>query len=271
MYSAKILLDSIAPSGSRLTTWELTYPRFIHAEFMTHRVFSRNAASSRAIPLAKLIERVLQDPAMPLRWGKNQPGMQAKEELAPHEMELAKGDWLAARDAAVVWAESMAGVGLHKQIANRILEPWMFITVIASATEYDNFFALRCHPDAQPEFQWIAREMKRLYDASEPRQLQGGEWYIPMLRQEDYEGPGFTTDQLCRIGIGRCARVSYLTHNGKRDPFEDLGLCDRLIKAGHMSPTEHVAMAMNSNDWLGNFRGWKQYRKFIPNEAVFVP
>lgn len=273
-YKAKILLDSVAPSGVRLTTFELTYPRFIHAELMTHRLFSRNSASSRAIPVEKLIARIENEPAMPVWWGKNQAGMQAKEELDEKNREWAQRLWLEARDEMLDYARKLADIGLHKQIANRILEPWMFITVILTATEYENFFALRCHPDAQPEFQHIARKMQALYRESRPVALDEGQWHMPLLREDDWReavNGTLAPADLQKISVGRCARVSYLTHDGRRAPAEDIALCDRLIVSGHMSPTEHVAMALREPTWHGNFRGWKQYRKTIPGEAVFVP
>ena len=77
----KVIADSISESGKRITTFQLKYPRFIHSEVMTHRVFSRNASSSRAIPVKKMIEQVRNNPAMPIHWGANQSGMQAKNEL----------------------------------------------------------------------------------------------------------------------------------------------------------------------------------------------
>lgn len=270
MINAKILADSLAPSGRRLTTWELTYPRFIHSELMTHRKFARNAASSRAIPTKKTLEMVRNNPAMPVWWGKNQSGMQAREELSSQEIEKARALWLLGRDEAVATAERLLAVGLHKQIANRVLEPWMHMTVIVSATEYENFFGLRCHPDAQPEFQALALQMRDLYRNNEPLLFQEGEWHLPFILTEDRNhSPSFTADQLCRISIGRCARVSFLNHEGVRSPFEDINLTDKLIQKGHMSPTEHVAMALSKDEQHGCFNGWKQYRKFLPGEDVF--
>ena len=199
MINAKILLDSINPVGNRITSWILTYPRFFHSEIMTHRVFSRNAASSRAIPVKRMIDDIRQNCAMPIFWGKNQAGMQAKEELDNTEKyaevrkdlpygegllittkkQEAKREWLLARDSAVKHAEKMLELGLHKQIANRILEPFMHMTVIITGTEFENFFALRAHPDAQPEFQDLAYKMLDIYQLSEPKKLKAGEWHIP--------------------------------------------------------------------------------------------
>lgn len=264
-YEVKILRDSIAPNGKRLTTWELTYPRFVHAELMTHRLFSRNSASSRAIPIEKLIARVMEDPAMPVFWGKNQTGMQAAVELGEDERHLAKYRWLQARDEAVKHVKTLQAIGVHKQIANRLIEPWMWITVIVSATEFENWFHLRDHKDAQPELREVAARMQALYRAESPTPVPIGGWHLPLT--------GFPGDEvlplndLIRVSIGRCARVSYLTHDGQRDPEADIQLCDRLAKSGHWSPFEHAAQAMDSPEPSGNFIGWRQFRKTFTNEA----
>lgn len=290
MYSTKIILDSISPGGRRLTTWELTYPRFVHAEFMTHRLFSRNSASSRAIPNEKLRQRVKEDPALPLWWGKNQAGMQAREELPfangayPLAGDLAKSEWLRARDLMLEASETLAKIGLHKQLCNRLIEPWMFITVICSATSFDNWFHLRNHWQAQPEIAWVAKDMYEKIKASEPTRLSVGEWHLPYIQSEDRKAAsdlvGVRTDYkeqlraiLKKISTGRIARVSLLTHDGKRDIREDVALHDKLLAGRetgdplHMSPFEHPAIALeNPNQSSGNFRGWGQYRKEIVGE-----
>ena len=284
MYSAKIIADSINPVGDRLTTFELTYPRFVHAELMTHRLFSRNSASSRALPTKKLLEQIENNPVMPKWWGKNQSGMQAAEELTGAALTLAKAQWLLGRDDAVKRAKALHEIGLHKQIANRVLEPWMFITVIVTATEYENWFHLRCSPMAQPEIAWVAYEMQKLYKENEPKLSQPGWWHLPyivmekehplyvdtselasLLKLSRADGVGLT-EALCKISTARCARVSYLTHAGVRDYSEDIKLHDRLSDNGHWSPFEHVAMAQSSSEMSGNFKGWTQYRKTFPNE-----
>lgn len=296
-YGVKILLDSISPAGRRLTTWELSYPRFVHAELMTHRLFSRNSASSRAIPNEKLRQRVRDTPAMPVWWGKNQAGMQAREELIDFPLpdhsqnpsmypyivrcprSAAEQEWLRARDLMLEASERLSNLGLHKQLCNRLIEPWMHITVIVSATNFENWFYLRDHPDAQPEIAWVAKEMHRLYRENVPQKLPVGYWHMPLLRSEDWSdavplaGVDGRVAVLKKVSVGRCARVSYLTHDGKRDLAEDVKLHDKLI-AGmethepiHVSPFEHVAQALADPDEpSGNFRGWGQYRKSFAHE-----
>lgn len=274
-YAAKIVKDSVSPLGHRLTTMEITFPRFVLAEFNTHRMLSRNSASSRAIPAKKLIDRVKNDPFIPIYWGKNQSGMQAKEEITGLERRLAGDLWLAARDAAVQHAEALMDQGLHKQIANRILEPFMWHTAIVTATEWRNFFGLRVDENAQPEIYWIAEMMQNMYASSMPTLLEWGEWHLPYVRDEDVDQfGGLGHPDLRKISAGRACRVSYLTHDGVRDPQKDIDLHDTLAKNGHMSPLEHVARPMdqieyNENPWSGNFHGWHQYRKDFRDENDF--
>lgn len=284
MISAKIIADSISESGKRLTTLQLTYPRFIHAEFMTHRVFSRNASSSRAIPVRKMIEMVRDDPATPIHWGKNQPGMQAREELTGYALDEAKRLWLVAADNAASVAEQMNALGLHKQVANRILEPFQFIHVVLSATEFCNWDDLRYHPDADPNIYELARVIKVARGNSEPKLLQPGEWHLPYVTADEHNDQFFklpdNRDLLRKISAARCCRVSYLKHDGTAASIaDDLELCDKLAGAVpiHASPFEHQATPDlyskeakfgGSDSWgapylHGNFVGWIQFRKII--------
>lgn len=284
MYSAKILTDSINPYGNRLTTFEITYPRFVHSEFMTHRVFSRNSASSRAIPIKKMIERVESDPVMPVFYGKNQKGMQSEVELDEFEKMRAEIVWQGARDQAIAYVQTLDALGMHKQITNRLLEPWMWITVIVTANEWGNFFNLRCHKDAQPEIQKIATMMRDLYFDGETftriEKLYSGEWHAPLLNIDEEDRKlidQLETEEQKKVSVGRCARVSYLTHDGKRDPAADIELCERLQQSGHWSPFEHVATPCDcfgsavipdkaSCKYQSNISGWHQYRKMFRNE-----
>lgn len=271
-FSARIVLDSISPAGVRLTTMEARYPRFIHSELMTHRVFSRNAASSRAIPIKKMIEAVREEPAMPVWWGRNQSGMQAEEQIDDATRERAQEEWQRALEDALRHAERLASseINLHKQLVNRILEPFAWITVILTGTEWSNFFAQRTHQDAQPELKHIATMMLEAYRASEPRRLQLGDWHTPLI-QPDEELTLSVEDRL-KISVARAGRVSYLTHGGVRDHAKDIELYERLLGGGangHWSPFEHAATPLLSGDeWSGNFRGWEQYRKRFPQENV---
>jgi len=270
MFKAKILADSILSTpSSRLITLELTYPRFVHSEFMTHRTHSRNSASSRAIPVSKMIEQVKENPVIPIHWGKNQKGMQAETELSIDVQNFCTIRWLAQRDRAVECVKELIENGLHKQIANRLLEPWMWITIITTAgiDGWNNFFALRCHPDAEPHIQKIAYLAKSAIQSSSPEYIING-WHLPLI--------GFDGDEklseidAVKVSVGRCARVSYLTHFGTRDVAADIELHDRLQASKHFSPFEHVARRRYSNEsekLCGNFPlGWTQYRKTLCGE-----
>ena len=266
-FRAEIILDSISPAGKRLTTMELTYPRFIHAEFMTHRMFSRNAASSRAIPTRKMIKMVEDNPATPIYWGKNKRGMAATEEI--DDPESAKSIWLDARTCAVEYAKFLYKEGVHKQIVNRLLEPWKYMTVICTATEWSNFFALRRHKDAQPEIHRLADMMFEAQEKSIPTTRQ---WHLPYVMENDLpKNASLNWEMWRKISVARCARVSYLTHDGKRDIEKDLTLFDRLMTGsghGHWSPFEHVAKAIrDKRTRSGNFIGWMQYRKLFKGEC----
>jgi thymidylate synthase ThyX len=305
-FEAKVLADSRSEDGHRLTTLEVCFPRFILAEFNTHRVFSRNSASSRAIPVVKQLRRILDEPFIPLEFGTNQPGMQAGPALEGEAAATAEAEWLSARDDAVRHVLGLVStpaslaseaemrarleaieeavrskqrppdwLNVHKQVANRLLEPFMWHTVIVTATEWDNFWHLRAHADAQPEIHRIATLMKEAYDASAPASLEHGDWHLPLVDDVDRDELGGEPDggrDLIKISAGRCARVSYLTHAGKRDHSADIALHDSLVESGHMSPLEHPARPMEADElaeseFSGNFRGWHSYRKDFSHEA----
>jgi thymidylate synthase ThyX len=275
-YSARILLDSVSPAGIRLTTMEARYPRFIHAEVMTHRLFSRNSSSSRAVPIRKMIDAVRNEPALPTWWGRNQSGMQAEDEISDEARTLAQAEWRRALEDALAHAERLAAsdINLHKQLVNRILEPFAWITVIITATEWTNFFTQRTHPDAQPELKHVADLMLDAYRSSTPRTLAQGEWHTPLILPD--EEAALPLQERLQISVARSARVSYLSHDGTRDHAKDIELYERLVGGGangHWSPFEHVATPLASGDaWSGNFRGWEQYRKRFPQEhAAALP
>jgi thymidylate synthase ThyX len=340
MYNAKIVCDSISETNKRITTFELTYPRIIHSEFMTHRMFSRNSASSRAIPVNVMIDRVLENPFIPEKFPASYKGMQPNEywEKGDYKYKLAEKVWLNACSSAIDYvrqltADGANGIKVHKQIANRLLEPFMWHTVIITATEFDNFFKLRTNEQAQYEIRRIADLMYEAYYAYEnfpindsiklksvrpdkegnwsaikPQKLRIGEWHLPLFeydidnkaileyikdRTELQSLPKWELQK--RVSVARCARVSYLTHDGKRDIEKDLELFERLRTSGHWSPFEHVAtpipkmnyeykasdcndkssaMILNNsiqkvyeNCYMrsGNFIGWKQWRQDFPD------
>jgi hypothetical protein len=263
--SARVVADSVSADGARVTTVEATMHRFVLAELNTHRVFSRNSASSRAIPVARQIERVLTDPALPIEFGGKQAGMQAGPPLARDAHDAAQAVWLAARDAAVDAARQLDALGVHKQVANRVLEPFMWHTVIVTATDWDGFWLQRCSPLAQPEIRAVADAMRAAVEASAPRSIATGDWHLPFIADVDRTEVD-DVDTLRKISAARCGRVSYLNHEGRRDLDDDLRLFQRFVDAqpAHASPLEHVATPAGSRQpSAGNLRGWTQLRHLV--------
>lgn len=266
--TAHIVEDSINPQGKRITTLVLTYPRFIHSEFMTHRVFSRNAMSSRAVPTKKLLKQIRTNPAKTVHWGANQPGMQADNQLRGWRKTTVVGAWhlggkLASYMAWVAWK-----AGAHKQVVNRIVEPWMNMVTVVTATEWENFFELRDHPDAEPNICRLAKSIKLAMNINPPKQLDYGEWHLPFVTE--LERKHHSLADSIKASVARCARVSYLNHDGTNPSItKDWQLYDRLVgaKPWHASPLEHQAthMAPGLEDLSGNFEGWIQYRKLFEN------
>ncbi|MGX9944990.1 hypothetical protein ACTG4Q_21230 [Bradyrhizobium denitrificans] len=309
--SAKKIQHSISPDGIELKTALARYPRFIHAEELTHRILSstpdmiieindgvmydrnlsRNASSSRAIPVQRLIDDILADTAMPIHWGKNQKGMQAdientaavvlevinEDTLSREIVELSPEEaWLLMRDKTIKVAKAFDEAGYHKQVVNRLLEPFAHINVLITATDWDNFFELRDHKDAQPEIQALAIAIKEAFADSEPRLLQPGQWHLPFVSEVEQDWLDLETQK--KISVARCARTSYLTHEGKQPlVHKDIQLFNDLVGARplHASPAEHQATPDVRNHLIGgwekpslhgNLRGWNQNRKFIERD-----
>lgn len=313
MYDVKVILDSIC-RGHRLTTLQCTFPRFILAEVNTHRMFSRNSASSRAIPVPKRIAQIEADPFVPIAFGKNQAGMQAMTELDAAEQSVAVGSWIGAVQDALKWAQALVSAGVHKQWANRVIETYAWHTAVISSTEWANHEGLRCHPAASPEYQTLAKMMRDAKNASTPLELKEGDWHLPyvfgmngeLLDPADAEaltqltGKDVITQEgvkiLRKVSVGRCAAVSYERQEIKNFT-KDVDRYASMRGGGHMSPLEHVARPMDhreytnlfcqkevtwnedSQNWewvvgeythyCGNFQGWVQDRKMIPNEHDF--
>ena len=288
--TATVVQDSIA-NGVRITTLELEYPRFIHAEVLTHRQFSRNSASSRAVPVDDMLQLVSANPAEPVFWGKAQQGMQAREEI--DDTHVAVTYWNAARYSALDYAETLKGLGLHKQIVNRVTEPFQMIRVVVTSTEWANFFELRDHEDAQPEIQTLAKAMGQAFLESKPMQLNTGDWHVPYVtRHQDESGQVFYGDDTILdrasarlISASCCAQVSYRLQDKSLQKAERIA--QRLLKARpwHASPFEHQATPMRSGSfldieqgvthmdtlntlWSANFRSWIQHRQLLEQAQI---
>lgn len=245
---AKIVAHSSHPGCPDLITVQARYPRFIHSELMTHRAFSRSASSSRAVPIERMIQDVLDDPAMPVEWGSNKAGMQAGAEI--ENTIAARTEWRNVAYSAIIAAGELSRLGLHKQIVNRILEPFAHISVVITATDWQNFFDLRCHPAADPTMRALAEAIRTVINASTPTPLGIDDFHKP------YGGT-------LRQSAARCARVSYLNHDGSNpDPEKDDDLADKLEEEKHMSPFEHQATPM-PGDRHANLNGWISYRSMM--------
>ena len=279
---AEIIADSLNPVGKRLTTYILRMPRIVLAELNTHRAFSRNSASSRAIPFAKMLELVKTDPFIPMKFQKDHKGMQGVEYFEGDEHNQCVNDWLKARDAAVEAATSFT-LPVTKQLRNRLLEPFMWHKVILSGTDFENFFALRAHKDAEIHIADLAEKMLEEYNKSEPKQLKAGEYHIPfgdkmdmdrvVALQNKNEGLiGFYEPKwdMIKIAVARCARISYNNFEGSDDYSKDVQTCDKLFGSvpRHLSPAEHVAQALDSDERIGNFAGFKQYRYMFEDQNL---
>lgn len=272
--TAKVIEDSVHPdTGSRLTTFLICYPKFIHGDFMTHRAFARNASSSRAEPSAKRREAIRKHMAIPVAWGENKPGMQAGAALPAWITALCQAVWILTGHVALLASATLDRLHVHKQVVNRIVEPWSHITVVVTSTDegYANFYALRDHEAADPTIQVLARRMLEVHADSVPRKLAFGQMHLPFVTDEERETLPLVNQ--IQISVARCARTSYNTFDGRSSLPKDIALVCRLLDAKpmHASPTEHQASALLPGKRCGCFgpsSGWQQYRKTLIGESV---
>lgn len=246
-YSVKVICDSVSSFGVRLTTIEATFPRFILAEVNTTRQLTKSSASSRAIPVEKRIRMLEEDMFVPEAFSKNQKGMQAAENISDEDSARAREIWVRAANHAALCAKELAAIGVHKQHANRLLEPYVWHTALITGTEWSNHEALRCSPNAQPEYRMFAEMMRDAKAASSPRRLRDDEWHLPYIQPDELLV--YPMIDLVRASCARAARVSYLTQAGIRSIDEDFGLYGKLASLGHMAPLEHAARPMTPAEW----------------------
>lgn len=238
--TAKLIAYSQAPNKQTVATFEIEYPRFVHGELMTHRMFSRNAMSSRAVPVEKMIEQVMARPAAPVHWGKNQPGMQSQEELEDYEMAYVMYLWEDAAYEAAMSAGAMDAMGAHKQIVNRLLEPFQTMKTVVTSTEWDNFFYLRNHEDAQPEIKRLAEVMLECFENEDPVQLTSDDWHTPYFGEGYWlKGCGIPLEDALAISSSCCAQVSFRQLDDTLEKAKRI--YERLVesKPVHASPFEH--------------------------------
>lgn len=279
-YEAKVLADSLTPRNDRLITLQVRFPRFILAELNTHRMFSRNSASSRAIPPEKQIQRLLEEPFVPEAFHSRVKGMGQGDAI--DDQLRAQEIWLAACNNAVQSAEDLMAMGISKAHVNRILEPFLWHTAIVTATEWENFFALRCPSGdevdydfpAQPEFQQLALRMRQVMRESEPQRLAIGEWHLPLVEPVEIvnhdDGHHDVQTFWAMVSAGRCARVSFETQGSEEDPNDSFDRAMRLLDNGHMSPMEHPATPGEVRGFYQNLWGWKSLRHITPHQENMI-
>jgi hypothetical protein len=299
--SATVICDSVNANGIRMTTLELEYPRFILAELNTHRMLSKNSASSRAIPAQRMRELIKEQPATPTSWGRNRSGMSANTELDEATATSCRNIWQAALATQCAYHSQLEYNQLHKQIANRLLEPWQMVKSVVSGTEWANLLYLRDHADAQPEFAELAQCIRSCLNTSSAQLLLPGEWHLPYVdthRGVDNTLQYCSNDEIVPLETARmisascCAQVSYRRTDTGIDKAQQIFY--KLIESDppHCSPVEHQATPLhtphgrgiyNENHthwqagvthmdakcqlWSGNLRGWVQFRKLLPREA----
>lgn len=274
--TARVVEDSISTiTGVRLTTLQLRYPRFVHDELLTHRIFSRNSSSSRAIPVSRMIDDIERDPAEPIHWGRNQKGMQARRELEGAELATVQALWREDREHSIMMARAMADSNAHKQIVNRGIQNHGHINVVVTATDWANFIHVRAHKDAAPEIEELAKQMKRALHGphTAPAELGEGEWHLPYVSA--LERTLYPLEDQIAASTARCARTSYLTHEGGQPVLEDdLRLAHSLVHTKpedpkHASPAEHQATPAADSGFVRNLRGWTMQRALIPHDTVW--
>jgi hypothetical protein len=295
---ARLITDSISQNGKRFSTFELEYPRFIHSEFMTHRMISKNASSSRAVPIGRAIQNILDNPAFPVHWGAAQAGMQASNELIGVPLDVAKELWRNGIEQSISLVKEFDDIGCHKQIAARWLEPGQIIKVVASGTDWDNLMWLRNDDAAQPEFHELAKCVQECFEKSTPELLYPGEYHIPYVTTVrtqdgtrhyiDSNSDSLSLDDALKISASCTAQISYRRLDDTKD--KALEIFEKLFSGTkpHMSPTEHQGTPIllstvpwNPSTWQegithvrkdgtlcsGNLTGWIQYRQTLPNNV----
>lgn len=265
--SAEIITD-VFNGESRWTCFKVRYPRYIMAEVNTHRMLSRVSASSRAIPTAKLIERVRKDPFIPVHVGANQRGMSAEKEVSEETRERFLNQWKLAAGSACLSASAMESIGVHKQIVNRVLEPFLTVETLIAGTEWGNFFKLRASKEAQPEFACLAYKMLEEYNNSEPKEAEG--WSGPFMDQMPH---GVSHEEKKLIAVARVARISYSNFSGEINIKDDLRLAEQLKSNGHMSPFEFVVYPLVSGGEkyklkCDNLSGFATFRSTIEKKKT---
>jgi thymidylate synthase ThyX len=283
-------------TNKSIVTYEITIPRIILSEFNKHRQLSNNSSSSRAVPISKNIEYVLNNTFIPTYWGANKQGMSADVEITIFKQKISKFLWYSLRNVSILFAKTYEMLGVHKQITNRLLELFTYQKLVVTATDWDNFFWLRNHKDAQPEFKKLAELMLKDYEKIIPEILYEGEWHTPYvdhIRDNNNElqyvvnGEIVDLETALKISTACCAQISYRNNDNSIEKankiFTMLNLDNSDVDSrAHSVCAEHQATPiynttlqgkgithMNKNGKLcsGNFEDWIQHRHLFKNES----
>jgi len=291
----EIVQHSVNQAGEELLTVNTKYGLIVHAEWLRHRQLSRGVKSNRAIPCKVIRKEVLEDPYVPVWFGANKSGMVSQVEVK--HKKLCTNLWKAARYPTIAVHWTLEKLGLHKEVNNRLLNPWQWVRETVTASEWDNFFNLRCHSDAQRDIKIVADALLEAKSLSTPMFINAGEWHTPYVDRKrvdgkmkyyDTDGTELTPEQAIKASAARCARSSYDKHDGSKPTLKgDLPLYEMLIESNpkHASPVEHQGTPIptfisNWKDiegithedrkgqlWSGNFKGFIQYRQLLNNHT----
>lgn len=255
---AKVITDSVSEAGVRISSVELQFPRFVLPQILMHRLWSRSCESLRARPTKSKVAEVEATPYCPV-FRKNQKGMVAGEPLDYYSSVTAEQIWNRAAAEAAKTAAELAAIGVAKETANRLLEPFAYQKMLVTATDFSNFLRLRLADDAQPEIQQLAICLKNALDSSIPEYVTINEWHLPYVPPElTYE---YSPEQLRDICAARCARVSYCTHDGTVDVAKDFALARKLAEDFHTNAFEHAATpSIDESKRYANYKGWVSSR-----------
>lgn len=250
----KVLLDSVNPyTNVRLTTLHCVYPQFIHQQVLTHRMFSRNSSSLRAISFDRASEEF--EIVYPT-WTEEKKGMQGNIITDEDKQDLASSYVDCMYNDVRHWCKKLESLGVHHQDINNYLRPFQNIHTVITATDFENFFQQRLHESTKPDMQRLAQ---LIYTALEESKPEENCHHAPMLN--DLWDSTFSNEQLYLISAARLARISYF--KWQDDPQKDLELAKKLIENNHPSPFEHIAFAQQDNEYYGNFKSWKQLRHIL--------
>ena len=273
-------------TGRKLITFEAFFPRPILAEQNTHRKFSRNTGSSRAIPVIRMLLALMKVPFIPLFWGANKAGMQSAETMPKWKALIAHFLWRSHAWFTYLIVFLLGKLGLHKQWTNRLLEPHTYVRQVVTTSDLENYFSLRLHDAAQPEIILLAIMLKEQVDLLEKtngyRKVSANDvkanawnWHLPYITEDERHIYRHHPFFLAKLSAARCARTSYLTQEGVvPNPEKEIITFKKLAESQpiHASPLEHQAYPLKDREARSrNFDGFLQYRAHYEEKEFGAP